>query len=370
MSIKTYKYRAYPTKTQEKDLIESLDVCRAIYNTCLRQRIDLYEKEHKSITGYGQIKLLPTLNIPNLDKVYSQVRQQVILRLDNAFKGFFRRLKAGEKPGFPRFKGIGRFDSLYYPQLGFSLTDSYVSVSKIGKLRLVIDRPIVGKIKTFTIKRNCLNQWYVYFVVEQPTCISKVSIQTSTGIDLGCKHFATLSNGTQIEHPHYYKQSEDKLSKIQSKYAKLKTKPRDNKQKLKAKKQLAKTHIKITNQRTDFLHKLTTTLIKQYDLICIEDLNIKGMTENNYRNLNKSIMDSGWEQFSRYLFYKAENAGKEVVKVNPAYTSQICSNCGTLVKKDLAERIHKCPTCTLQLDRDLNAAINILSFGTKLFNSL
>jgi len=189
-------------------------------------------------------------------------------------------------------------------------------------------------------------------------------------LDLGCIDFVTTSDGDKIQHPKYYKKSEKELKKIQSEYSLIKTLPKENKKKIKTKKKLSKLHTKIKNQRNDFLHKLSSEFVNKFDLICVEDLNIKKMVsgDNNYRNLNKSILDGGWRQFLDFLSYKAEEAGKTVIKVNPAYTSQVCSACGHMVNKDLSQRTHRCDKCGLMIDRDINASRNILSLGTKLYS--
>ena len=183
---------------------------------------------------------------------------------------------------------------------------------------------------------------------------------------MGCEKFCVLSDGTTIDHPKYYKASQAKLAKAQRRYDKVKHLSRDNETKIKRKRTLLKVHTKINDQRNDFLHKLSRDFINTYDTIYMEDLDIKRMTKDNYRNLNKSILDSGWGGFREMLVYKAEDAGKQVILVNPAYSSQICSGCGAMVKKELSVRVHECPSCSLKIDRDLNAAINIKSFGTKL----
>jgi len=368
-NMKTYKYRLYPNKGQTIKLNITLDSCRYLHNACLQQKIEKYESEKKSISAYDQMKNIKHFNIPGLENVHSQVIQQVIFRLDNSFKAFFTRIKHGDKPGFPRFKSGDRYNSFIYSQHGFKIcNNTHLKISKIGIVKIKLHREINSVIKRLVIKRNPLNQWFACFIVEENNKITPTLIKSKVGIDLGCKTFATLSNGDKFEHPHYYRQSEEKLSKMQSKYSLMKEKPRENKQKIKMKKSLNKLHVKIANQRSDFLHKTSRILVNTYDMICVEDLNIKHMTMDNFKNLNKSILDSGWASFLDMLVYKAENAGKTVIKVNPAYTSQICSSCGALVKKELSERMHVCE-CGLNIDRDVNASINILSFGTKLFRS-
>ena len=365
--MKSFKYRIYPNKHQEAKLIETLSVNRQLYNACLNQKIELYKKDKTFISAYDQFKYMKSFNIENIDSVYSQVLQSTVMKLENSFKQFFTRVKHGDKPGFPRFKSVDRYNSFTYTQSGFKLNDDkHLKLSKIGIIKIKLHRPMESTIKTCTVIKNALNQWYICFTVETPPVKkSKVTLKNKVGIDLGCKTFAALSNGIKIEHPHYYRQSEEKLASIQSKYSSLKERPKEDKKKIKVKHQLNKVHEKIKNQRTDFLHKLSTKLVHEYGIIYIEDLNIKKMTRDSYKNLNKSILDSGWNQFIEFLMYKVEETGTQVIKVNPAYTSQICSSCGSIQEKDLSTRIHSC-SCGCVLDRDVNAAINILSFGTKL----
>lgn len=366
--MKNYKYRLYPNKTQEALLRHTLGVCQQVYNKCLEQRISLYKELQQSTSAYNQITWIKTQNI-DLSAVHSQVIQNTVLRLDNAFKHFFRRCKQGDTPGFPRFKSYERYSSFCYPQSGFSVLERSIQLSKIGTVKMRKHRDLPeGKIKTCTVSRNALNQWFVVLCVDTVSTPPNVTVNADNaiGIDLGCITFATLSNGDKVEHPHYYRKAEQKLKKAQSRYAKVKNLARDDKYKQKAKRVLLRRHEKIKNQRADFLHKTSRKLVDTYDVICHEDLNVKGMTENNYRNLSKSILDSGWSQFISMLTYKAEEAGKTIISVNPAYTSQICSNCGTMCPKELSCRVHTCSKCGLELDRDVNAARNILRFGTNL----
>lgn len=367
--IRNYEYRIYPNATQRRVLFNTLRVCKDLYNACLERRKTLYETTGKGMGVYTQIKERATYGI-DLSSVYSQVTQNVCARVDNAFKGFFRRVKHGEKPGYPRFKSLARYDSFTYPQSGFKILDKHVVLSKIGTVKIKKHRelPEGSKIKTCTVRKNCLNQWFVVLSIEIPTEVVNTTGNDVVGIDVGCESFLTLSTGEKLEHPHLYKKFEKRLANAQAKYAKLKQRPKVDKAKRKAKYRKNKLYTKVKNQRKDFLHKLSRELVNRFDTLYVEDLNIKGMLKDNWRNLNKSICDSGWGYFIQYLAYKAEEAGKKVVKVNPAYTSQICSGCGYMVKKELSVRRHKCPSCGLDIDRDVNAAINILSFGTKLSN--
>ena len=222
--------------------------------------------------------------------------------------------------------------------------------------KIIRHRKIKGEIKTLTIKRNQLNQWFACFSVEIEKCEALPKTNNSVGVDVGIESFAVLSNGNKIDNPKFLKHSQEKLSKIQSRYSKHKGK--------KTKKQLNKLHVKVANQRKDFCHKISRQIINEYDIICIEDLNINRMVKNHW--LAKEIYDASWNQFAQYLIYKAEEADREIVQVNPAYTSQDCSVCGYRVAKKLNERVHICPSCGLNIDRDLNASLNILRLGTSL----
>lgn len=360
--MKTFKYRLYPNKTQQSLLENTLLICQRLYNKCLDERITSYKETGKSPSLYDQCRSIRAHPSDNQEKIHTQVAQNTLQRLDTAFQNFFRRVKKGaEKPGYPRFKSTDRYDSFTYPQSGFKLLneEKRIKLSKIGSVKIKLHRSFTGPIKTCTIKREGNNHWYVCLVVDEPKKQVEHQSSEAIGLDLGCITIVALSNGEKIEHPHYYRQSEQKLKKVQSKYAIKKS--------AKRKKQLIKLHTKIRNQRADFLHKTSRSIVDRFETIFVEDLNIRRMTTNNYRNLNKSILDGGWSTFIQQLCYKAEEAGGRVIKVNPAYTSQICSQCNTLVNKDLSDRVHSC-ACGLVIDRDVNAAKNILSFGTKLCN--
>jgi putative transposase len=361
MKQMTYQYRLQVKDKREKTLSGILEKCRLVYNKVLDTRKTAWETEKKSMTLFDCNNLIKTWEF---EGVHSQVLQDVSARVDKAFKGFFRRVKTkGEKAGYPRFKGYGRYDSITYPQTGFKVGGNKLKLSKVGSVKIIKHREMEGKIKTCTVKRNGLGQWFVCFSCEVEDVKVVDSNQKAIGIDVGCKDFAVCSNGESIEHPHFYKQSESKLKAIQSKYSELKQLPKDNKKKLKVKRQLIKQHLKVKNQRKDFLHKVSHKIVKENGIICVEKLNIKKMTSDKWKSMNKSILDSGWYNFKQMLTYKAEWAGKRVVEVNPAYTSQVCSKCGAIVKKELDEREHNCPHCGLLCNRDLNASLNILRVG-------
>jgi putative transposase len=331
----------------------------------------------KSITYYDQANQLPEMKQirEEYQDIHSQVLQDVLRKADKAFKAFFARCKRGETPGYPRYKGRNQFDSFTYPQGGYSLThDSRVCFSKIGSIKVKLHRSIRGTMKTCTVKRegDC---WYVVFACEVEQAPLPESDE-AVGIDLGLLHFATLSTGETIENPRYFRKGEKKLEKLQQSLARKK---RGSHRRKKAAQKVAKAHRKVANQRRDFLHKESRKLVNQYGLIVFEKLHPANMSKRpkakqdetgNYlpngasakSGLNKSIVDAGWSQFVQFCTYKAAWAGRTVVQVDPKYTSQVCSGCGTVKKKELSERWHSCE-CGTELDRDHNAALNILRLG-------
>jgi putative transposase len=358
---RTFQYRIYPTKKQLTLLENTLEQCRLMYNHLLDMRKQSWEIEKKSLSIYDQMRTFPLLKqrVPELNIVYSQVYQDVARRIEFAYQAFFRRVKRGEKPGYPRFHGKGRYTSFTYTQKGFKVDKTGVSLSKIGRVSSVIHRPIEGKIKTCTVKKTATGKWFVSFSCE----IEKKTLpplETFVGIDAGVISFVTLSDGTHVRNPRFFKSEEKALAKAQRGMSKHEKGSRDRRRKRKA---VARVHERIANKRKDFAHKLSHKIVKDFGGIAVEDLNINNMQQDNFTCLNKSIADAAWNSFSNMLAYKAECAGRTFVRVNPAYTSQTCSRCGYRQKLKLSNRHYKCPCCELSLDRDENAALNILSLG-------
>lgn len=356
--IRAYKYRIYPNSSQGDVFQKQFTLCRWLYNSALEERITAH-KAGKAVFYRDQQNQLPEIKeqFPEFNNIHSQVLQDVLKRLDNSFKSFFRRIKQGNIPGFPRFKGQNRFLSISYPQSGFKIIGNRVFLSKIGSIKIKLHRPIEGIIKTCSIKKEA-NQWYVVFVAENKTTIDKKSVSSAIGIDLGLENFAVLSSGIKINNPRHLRNAEEKLKVIQSKYCKHKGKN--------AKNRLSILHRKIANQRIDFLHKQSRIIVNAFDLIAYEDLNIKNMIKGRFA---KSIHDVGWGKFIEMIKYKAESAGVYAIAVNPRRTSQICSGCQAIVKKELYERQHNCPVCGLSIHRDLNASINIERSGIGQLNN-
>jgi putative transposase len=251
-----------------------------------------------------------------------------------------------------------QYKSLTYTQFGDGLGASFqndkLKLSKIGLVKINLHREICGKVKTCTIKRESTGKWYAILAAEESPVLYSPNWQ-SIGLDVGIKEFAVLSNGEKIANPMHLQKSERKLKTLQKS---LSRKKKGSKNRAKARLKLARQHEKVRNQRRDFRHKVSNRLVWRYGKIVVEDLQIQNMVKNH--NLAKSISDAGWGGFLAMLTYKAESAGRLVEKVPPHGTTQKCSRCGNVVPKDLSVRVHACPYCGLVMDRDHNAAINIL----------
>jgi putative transposase len=356
--LKTYKYRLYPTKKQTEKLDWTLETCRILYNSCLVDRNRHYEETKQSLSRIDQQKILvqDKKSIEYLKNIHSQVLQDVLFRVEKAYKNFFCRLKAKDgKAGYPRFKNYGRYDSITYTQSGFSIIDGKLALSKIGHIKLKQHRQIDGTIKTCNIKKE-IDRWYVCLSVEY-TPKTKPIPNKQIGIDVGIKSFAVLSDGKVIDNPKHLRKSEEELIKKQRQVS---NKKKGSNNRKKAKVAVAKLHKKVSNQRKDFHHKLSRQIIDNYGYIAIEDLQIKNMVRNHH--LAKSISDAGWGQFVSFLNYKAEEAGCYVEKINPRNTSKTCSVCGYIFADiTLSVRNWICPVCHTEHDRDINASINILN---------
>jgi putative transposase len=356
---KAFKYKLQPTKAQEDSLTWTLDRCRELYNAALEERKTAYKKCGVSLGFYDQSASLPYVKEarPEYNDVYSQVLQDVLRRLDKAFKGFFNRIKRGEKAGYPRFRGKNRYDSFTYPQYKDSVNDGarHIRLPKIGDVRIRLSRPLEGKVKTCMVQRERCGDWFAIFVCEvEPEPLSKAD--SKVGIDFGLTHIVTTSDGEKEDAPKHLRKAEKALKKAQRRLARRK---KGSKRREKARILAAKLHRKIQRQRAHFLHYHSSKLIREHDLIAIEDLNLRGL---NKGMLAKSFNDVAIGHLTAMLTYKAEWAGRQLVKVDPRYTSQDCSNCGHRSgKKPLHIRKWTCQACNVEHDRDVNAAKNILA---------
>jgi putative transposase len=287
--------------------------------------------------------------------------QDVLRRVEKTFTAFFRRVRRGQKAGYPRFKSVTRFHSYTFPKYGNGCKlreNKRLHMQGVGELKVKLHRPVAGRIKTVTLRRDC-SRWYVCFNVEIDLPPPLPATGNATGIDVGITSFAVLSNGTTIKNPRYYQTAQAKLRRVQRKVCRRK---KTSSRRKKAVRELKLVHQHIKNQRRDFHHQVARKLINQYDLIAFEKLNIKGLVRSRFA---KPLHDVGWGRFLAILSDKAAEAGREIVRVNPNGTSQRCP-CGAPVPKTLAVRWHHCPSCQLSVPRDQASALEILRLGLSL----
>lgn len=365
------KIRLYPDRTQARELEATLETCRLVYNSLVNDRKFQHDTSQVSVGYFTQKAYLPVWkkDHPELKAVYSQVLQDVVHRVELAFKAFFDRVAKGETAGFPRIKGAGQYDSITYTQgKNFKVGDSTIEFPKLGKVKSKLHRRPWGEVKNCTIRR-INGKWFASLCQEVEPEFLPPS-EEAVGIDVGLKTFAALSNGEFIENPRFFRRDEKALAKSQRKLSKVKNEQqkRGNRERRKARKVVSRIHERIRNRRHDFCHQNARRIVNRFGVIAVEKLSVKNMLGN--RCLAKSIADASWSQFRSILTSKAESAGREVIAVNPAYTTQDCSGCGYRpdglggrTKKKLSDRWHLCPMCGLSVDRDTNAAVNILTLG-------
>ncbi len=361
---KAYKYKLKPTPEQARLFEDVVWRCRTLYNTALEQRITAYRRCGVTLTCYQQQAELPDLKaaFPEYAAIHSQVLQDVLTRLDKTYQAFFRRVQAGQTPGFPRYQGRNRYQSFTYKQYGNGarLDNGFLVLSKIGRVAVRWSRPLEGTPKTVTIAKEA-DGWYVCFSCAEVPAQPLPPTGRETGIDVGLKVFLITSEGDTVENPRHHRKAEKRLKKAQRCVSRRK---KESKRRRKAVRLLAKKHQQVQRQRRDFHHKTALSLLRANDTICVEDLRVANMVRN--RHLSKSISDAGWAQFRTILEAKAACAGRRVIAVPPAYTSQDCSGCGTRIPKSLSVRTHVCTSCGLVMDRDENAARNIQWAGQAL----
>jgi putative transposase len=365
--LRTYKYLLRPTAEQERGLEYLLGQARLVYNAALEQRISTYQDTGKGLSYNAQwthFRDLRNTQPDRLGQLNASALQHTLRRLDKSFAAFFRRIQAGEKPGFPRFKNPNRFHSLEFTygdgcklRVEENGRRSFY-LQNIGILRLCFHRPLpaASVIKHVVVKR-VHERWYVCLMLEIPDALPATDAPPikPLGIDVGLHSLAGLSTGETIENPRWLRQSLVELRILQRRAARQ---TRGSHRRRNTMRQITGLHEHIANQRRDFLHQLSHRLVKEHDLIAVEDMPLAFMNRN--RHLALSSHDAGPGELRQLLAYKAEDAGRRMVAVNPFNTSQRCSGCGDWVEKTLAIRVHHCPACGLVLDRDVNAARNIL----------
>lgn len=361
---KTFRYRLEPTRAQDTLFARFAGCARYVFNRALAERIFAYDEGDKSPSFVDHCNALTSTKRAEetawLGEVNAQVLQQSLRDLDRAYQHFFRRVKAGQMPGFPRFKKKGENDAFRFPQ-AVKTGGSKVFLPKIGWVRYRDSRPVEGTIKQATVKREGKN-WFVCLACEVEVAdpiIPPITEARVVGIDVGLKSFAVLSDGTEIANPRFLTKQLKALKHAQRSLSR-KVKGSANRKKQIVK--VAKLHIRVKNARKDFTHKLSTEIVKNHDVICVEDLNIKGMVKN--RCLSRAISDAGWGGFIAMLEYKAKWRGKHFVKGDRwEPTSQKCSGCGSKQPMPLGVRMYSCGDCGFVADRDYNAAINIRAAG-------
>jgi putative transposase len=365
--LRVYRYRLYPTRAQDAALRETLVRLRELYNAALQHRRDAYRRQGVSVSAYSQMRELVGVRLvrPEYAAIHTHLLQDAITRLDRAFRSFFRRIKAGEKPGYPRFQGRGRYRTFTFKDAanrnGVRLVagGERVELTGIGRVKVKMHRPIEGRVKQASVSLSGDGHWYVAFVCDNVEAKLLAPTGSSVGIDVGITTFAALSDGSMVDNPRPFEAAQRQLATAQRRVARRK---RGSHRRSKAVVLLAKRHDRVVRVRRDFHHKVALDLVQRFDAIAIEDLNIKGLAQ---MRLAKQVHDAAWAQFRTILTAKAESAGRYLVAVDPRGTSQYCSGCGVEVRKTLAVRIHDCPSCGIQLDRDVNAAKNVQRRGQR-----
>ena len=349
--MNSFKFRLYPNKTQAKELFRQFDIHCALYNYCLAEKVAVYENTGESLSHFQQMKV----NIPKFkDNCNSSSLQQTIRRLDKTFDSFFRRFENGEKPGFPRFKS--HFKSIEFVKGdGSKIIGSRLRIQHVGLIKMISHRAMTDYSRVSI--RYEYGHWYASFCAESPS-VDYGASDKEIGIDFGLKTFATTSDGDKYLSPKPLKDNLKNLSKTQSRHDKAE---KGSKERAAKSKVLRNINRYIKNVRRDWNNKLSLKIVKENGLIVIEDLSVKDL-QSKFSNINRAYCDVAWNQFTHMLSYKAENAGRVFIKVNPAYTSQLCQ-CGAITPHTLKKRTFTCGQCGDTADRDVNAARNILALG-------
>lgn len=357
--ILSYKYRLLPSKQQHRRLAEVLEMQRQLYNAALEERISCYRKTGRSQTYFSQSISLTVIrkdDVQGYGAIPTSICRGTLQRLHKAYAAFFSRVKSGQTPGFPRFKSKDRWRSFSFSQWeGIKFDGRRVRIKGFASgIKVHVHRAMPeGEIISCQIRKDTKG-WSICFQINMSAAERK-AVASAVGIDVGLKAFAFQSDGISIPAPQIARKRAKTVRRLNRALSRCK---RGSKRRVKVRAHLAAEQTKISSTRNTWLHQISARITRNYDLIAVEDLKVANMLKNEH--LARSISDAGWATFTDMLSYKAERAGGTFVRVDPKMTSQICSGCGVIVRKGLADRVHNCPECGLVLDRDHNAALNIL----------
>jgi len=359
--LRSYRYQLQPTAKQTHILAEWVERTRELYNASLQERRDAWRMSQAKVTLYDQMAELPGVREvrPEYQKIPIIVLRGALRRLDRAYQNFFRRCRSSEKPGYPRFRGRGRFDSILIDDLGKTnpLNGNRIAVPFLGTIKTRVHRPLGGIPKAMRLTRDAGGRWFITLACEDVPAKPLPATGLEVGIDLGLTSFIATSDGDNVPRQGMSRDQSRKIARAQRRVSRRK---RGSARRRRAVRLLRKEHARVAARRRERSILLARALVAKYDRIYVENLNVRGLASGM---LAKSVNDAAWGDFLHWLRVKAEEAGRKVVEVDPRGTSQICSGCGSVVKKTLADREHRCPNCGLVLDRDVNAAINILTAG-------
>lgn len=363
---RNFTYRLYPTRRQERELLRQFEICRLVWNFLLEDHHSAREVGENPPSAYDQMRLLTELKglwpELGLQDVNAQVLQDVAARVGKAMGAYFRRIRSGEEPGYPRFKGLGRCNSMTFPQTRYRCepdTQGRLKVSKVGCIKMRQHRLLQGTPKTSTVHRSPTGKWYVTFSCVDVPATTLPTLASQVGIDLGVREFVSFSDGRVVHNPRHWDGDAKDLKRAQRKKSAEAKGSLGRAARVRVE---ARVHERVANRRADFTNKLAKSVVEDYGTVFIEKLNPGKMGRN--RRERRDIRDAAWGMFVHKLEAKAEEAGsRAVVKVNPAYTTRTCRLCGWVKPEELRGPFFECGHCGHVEDRDLHAAKNILALG-------
>lgn len=366
--VRVYRFRLYPNRVQETKLHETMELLRQLYNGVLQERRGAYQKQRITLSEYNQMRELKDVRVvcPEYQSIHIHLLQDAVTRAARAYKTLFRVIRDGKRGGLPRFKGPGRYRSFMFKDVvrknGARLDSagSRIHLSKIGHIKVKLHRPVEGTIQQIGVMLGGDGHWYTNVICKDVPVVALSKTGNTVGIDVGIRNFAALSDGTLVPNPRHYERFHPRIAHTQRTIAKRK---RGSGRRHKMVELLHLQRHRMSSTRRDFHHKLANDLVRDFDVLSVEDLNLAGLVHGFAA---RQVLDAAWGSFIRILAYKAESAGRELVRVDPRGTSQVCSGCGERVPKGPTVQVHRCPYCGYTSDRDINAARNIQRLGHSL----